>query len=172
MAIDFEAEGLLEGLEGKAREARRELLEELAAGWRRRSTSCAAPWRRTGSRCCRSSASTTPAARATRRAEVAEKSGLDVEFLARQRHALGLPAPDPAAAEFTDEDLEAARRSKADPRRRASPTRRCSRSRACSGLAMSQVATTNLRLIADGLLQPGDTELDGGDALRRRPRGT
>src|SRR3954447_26858327 len=31
MAIDFEREGLLKGTRGKAREARRELLEELAA---------------------------------------------------------------------------------------------------------------------------------------------
>ncbi|TMK75825.1 MAG: adenylate/guanylate cyclase domain-containing protein, partial [Actinobacteria bacterium] len=31
MAIDFEAEGLLKGTRGKAREARKELLEELAA---------------------------------------------------------------------------------------------------------------------------------------------
>ena len=38
------------------------------------------------------------------------------------------------------------------------------------GLAMSQVATTNLRMIADGLLQPGDTELEAATRFAEAAR--
>ena len=53
--LDFEAEGLLEGLEGEEREARRKLLAELADDGVAARGAARGGRARTGSRCCRSS---------------------------------------------------------------------------------------------------------------------
>ena len=43
--------------------------------------------------------------------EVAERSGIGLDFLLASRRAMGLPIPEPGEAAFTENDLEAARRS-------------------------------------------------------------
>jgi len=92
VAIDFEAEGLLQGTRGKAREARRELLEQLAAdGVRLEDLRQAVEEDRLA---------LLPVERVLngegRRfnaAEVAERGGVPEDFLRRNWLALGLPDP-------------------------------------------------------------------------------
>ena len=107
MATDFAAEGLLEGLEGEARDARAELLrvlEEEGVGLEEL---------RTGSSDGRllfllAERAVGGEPRSTSE-EIAERSGLPLEKLARLRRAEGLPPPEPGARMFSDTDLEAAR---------------------------------------------------------------
>ncbi len=105
--IDFEAEGLLDGLEGEPREDRLALLRELAAGGMplselRRTTASGTivylladgvivgPDRFTA-------------------AEVAARGDVDEGFLIAARRAMGLPIPEPGEAIFTEAELESTR---------------------------------------------------------------
>lgn len=112
MAIDFEAEGLLEGLEGPAREARLGLLRRLEGdGYGLEQLRTASEEGRL------------PLLAVERdiagggdrytAAEVSERSGLEQEFLERLWRALGMPLPDPDERTFTEADLEAAVRTEA-----------------------------------------------------------
>src|SRR3954452_16010434 len=108
MATDFEAEGLLEGLDGDAGEARGDLLtgletrggplEELRAAWDEGRLALL-PLER---------ALAPPGERFTFE-QMAEHAELDPEFLANLTRALGPPMPDDNEAIFTERDLEAAR---------------------------------------------------------------
>jgi adenylate cyclase len=160
VAIDFEKEGLLTGLRGKAREARLRLLEELAADGvsldelKRAVTDdrlALLPVERL----------LEGDGRRYTAGEVAEEVGLDADVLARQRQALGLPQPDPQESAFTDEDVEAARRVKAFLDAGLSEEGMLEVARVM-GMAMSQVAAANRSLIAGSLMKPGDTERDLG----------
>jgi adenylate cyclase len=105
--IDFAAEGLLEGLVGKQRDERLALLQRLAADGvslaeLRRATT-------TGTLMFLPAEGVVVGpARYTAR-EVAELSGVDLEFLLRVRRAAGLPIPEPDEAVYNDADLAAAR---------------------------------------------------------------
>jgi adenylate cyclase len=106
--VDFAAEGLLDGLEGAARAERLALLEQL--------TEEGVPM----SELRRTTATGTviflPADRVIvgperyTAAEVAERSGVETEFLVAARRAMGLPIPDPDEAVYTEAELESARR--------------------------------------------------------------
>ena len=157
MAIDFEAEGLLEGLEDKAREDRLELLRELEADGVSADELRAAieedrlalvPVERllagTGQRYTS--------------AEVAEQAGIDVELLRRQRGALGLPIPSDEVKAFGEADLEAAKRLKL-ALDAGLPEDGMVEAGRVIGLAMSQVAVTVNSLIGEAFLSAGDTEL-------------
>jgi adenylate cyclase len=105
--IDFEAEGLLEGLQGERRAERLALLQQLAAE--------GMPL----SELRRTTASGTvvflPADRVIvgperyTAAQVAELAGVELDFLAAVRRAMGLPAPEPDEALYTEAELESAR---------------------------------------------------------------
>jgi adenylate cyclase len=105
--IDFAAEGLLDGLEGKQRAERIVLLQELVAE--------GVPL----SELRRSTASGTilylPAdrvivdARRYTSAEVSELTGIDEEFLVRMRRAMGLPIPDSDEAVYSEAEVETTR---------------------------------------------------------------
>ena len=111
MPIDFEAEGLLRGTRGRARQARLELLEELEAqGVALEELSRAVEEERLV---------LLPAERVLEGggprytgAEVAERVGIDQGQLRFLRQAIGLPMPDEGEAGFTEADVEAARRVK------------------------------------------------------------
>jgi adenylate cyclase len=156
-AIDFEAEGLLEDLEGRERAARIELLEDLVAD--------GTPLEELKRAVAEDRLALLPVERVLAgdgprytAAEVAERAGLEPDFPLRQRQALGLSVPDPEAAEFTD-DLEAAKRAKA-LRDAGLPEEGMLEVSRIIGRAMSQVAAANRELIAETILQPGDTERD------------
>ena len=156
MAIDFEREGLLKGTRGKAREARRALLEELAEDGvgldeLRRAVEedrlTLLPVERVlggkGARCTA--------------AQVAERTGLDLDFFLRQRQALGLPVPESDEPAFTKADIEAAKRLKAVLDAGLPEDGLLEQARVL-GMAMSQIAAANRALVGEAMLEPGLTE--------------
>jgi adenylate cyclase len=160
VAIDFEKEGLLDGLDDRERAARRRLLEELSAE--------GVSLEELRQAVAEDRLALLPVERVLagegRRytaAEVAERAGLQIEFLLRQRQALGLPIPDPRERAFTEEDVESARRTKAF-RDAGLPEEGMLEVSRVVGMAMGQIAAANRDLIGDAFLEPGDTELDVG----------
>jgi adenylate cyclase len=156
--IDFEAEGLLDGLEGEAREARLALLRQLAADGvppvELRDAVAAGrltllPVER---------ALSGDGARYTPR-QIAELSGLDLDLLQRFSAALGVPYPDPDAVEATEADLEAARRAKA-LRDAGLPEDGMLQVARTIGMGAARIAEANRELTVRTLAQPGDTERD------------
>ncbi len=157
-AIDFEAEGLLEGVEGAQREARRELLAELAAEGvsLQELSEAVAAGRLTLLPVERALAGTGP--RHTPR-EVAGEVGIDLDLLLRFSAALGVPYSDPDERALTDQDLEAARRMKAF-RDAGLPEDGMLQVARTIGMGMARIAETNREIIVRTLMQPGDTERD------------
>jgi adenylate cyclase len=160
---DFEAEGLLDGLEGEARAARLELLERLQGeGVRLEELRNAVAAGRLA---------LLPVERAiagdggryTAR-EIAARSGLEVELLRRFRAALGIPYTDPDESVGTEADLEAALRTKAilDA---GFPAEEVLRNARTIGMGMGRIAEANRELVVRNLTQPGDTERDVAERL-------
>lgn len=107
MASDFEAAGLLKGLDGEAREARERLLEQLERD--------GASLDEIREACEENRLALLPLERQLAPpgprytfAEMAEKAELDESFLADLTRALGLPMPENDEAIFTKADVEAA----------------------------------------------------------------
>jgi adenylate cyclase len=159
VSIDFEAEGLLDGLEGDERKARIDLLEQLIEdGVSLEELKKAAAADRLAmlpvERVLASDAKYT-------RDEVAEKSGLPVELLTRQWQALGLPEPDPGEPYFSDEDVKAAkllndlRAAGLDDEGILEVTR-------VIGEGMARVADAGANLVGRSFLRAGDNERDVG----------
>ena len=161
MAIDFEAEGLLDGLEDEsARRARLNLLRALERdGFSPNDLRRAAA----EGRLALLPVERVLAAEEPRytRVEVAELTGLDVEFLAAARRAVGEPATDPHDRVLTEDDLELARGAAAliaaglDREQFLDLTRLMSQ-------AMGTVAAGFISTFGETLLHPGDSELDLG----------
>jgi adenylate cyclase len=156
--IDFEAEGLLDGVEGEPRRARLTLLEQLAAedvplGELREAV---AAGRLTLLPVERALAGDGP--RYTPR-EVAEISGVDLALLQRATAALGVPYPDPDERSLTEDDLEAARRVKAF-RDAGLPEEGMLQVARTIGMGTARIAEANRELTVRTLMQPGDTERD------------
>lgn len=151
--IDFEAEGLLGDLEGRAREARLALLEELAEQGAsldelRRAVEehrlVLLPVER---------AFDEGADRYTE-AEVAEASGLEPTFLRRLLQALGAPTPEQDERVYADADVEAAKRAKTFldaglPEEGVLETSRL------IGISMANLAEANVDLVGEVFTQPG-----------------
>ena len=158
MAIDFEAEGLLEGLEGRERESRLELLEELAAD--------GVPLEELRAAVEENRLAVLPVERVlegegeryTAR-EIAKEVGIDLDLMLRNRRALGVPVGDPDEKEATEEDLRATRVLKQflDAGLPEEGTLRVSR---VIGMGMARVAEASRSLFAESLIEPGDTEVD------------
>ncbi len=158
MAIDSEGEGLLDGLEGEAREARAKLLAELeddGAGLDEMRQAIA-----------EDRLALLPVERFLEGggdhftlAEVAREAGIDEAFLERLRSAQGLPPTDPGSPEGTREDVDAAKRMRAliDA---GLPEEGLVEASRVVGIAMSQVAAASNALVGEALLEPGATELD------------
>ncbi len=158
MTIDFEAEGLLDGTEGEAREARRELLERLAGE--------GVPLRELREAVEGGRLTLLPVERAlagdgsryTPR-EVAEKAGLDLKILQRTSAAFGVPYPDPDERSVTEADLEVARRIKSFYDL-GLPEEGMMQVARTVGMATARIAEANRDLVTKTLMQPGDTERD------------
>jgi adenylate cyclase len=156
--VDFESEGLLEGLEGEAREARRHLLAELAAEGvplDELRTAVAEdrlamlPVERVYS---------PPGARFTSE-EVCRRSGLEPALLERYQRALGVRVPGPSERVLTEHDLELARlvRGFIDA---GLPEEGILEAARVIGLAMSQVARAVSQLVAESVVRAGVSERD------------
>jgi adenylate cyclase len=156
MAIDFESEGLLEGLEGHARAARRELLEQLAQD--------GVPLEELRVAAADGRLPLLPVERVLTgggprydRDEIAERSGLALDALERYWRAIGFATPAPEERIFTESDVEAAKRIKTlldagldedDILDVARVVRR----------AMTGVAAATGTVFARAFLEPGDDE--------------
>jgi adenylate cyclase len=106
--IDFEAEGLLDGLEGDPRSDRRALLEQLAGegvplSELRRTTASGTIIFLPADRVIVGSKRYTAA-------EVSERSGVELDFLVAARRAMGLPIPEPQDPVYTEAEVESAAR--------------------------------------------------------------
>jgi adenylate cyclase len=160
---DFEAEGLLDGLEGEARAARLALLEELEAE--------GVPTQELRDAVAAGRLALVPVERAIAgdgarytAHEIAERSGLDLDLLRRFRAALGVPYADPDERVGTEADLEAAVRAKAilDA---GFPEEEVLRNARTIGMGMARIAEANRELVVRNLTQPGDTERDVANRL-------
>lgn len=158
MAVDFEGEGLLDGLDGKARDARLELLGELhddgvPLDELRRAIEegrlALLPVERTldgdGPRYTRD--------------EIAERAELEVDFLRRQWRALGMPEPGDGERSFNHADLDAARQLKSMLGLGLKETDVLEIARLL-GLSMSQLASANRNMAVRAFTHEDDTERD------------
>jgi adenylate cyclase len=158
MTVDWEAEGLLEGLDGEAREARRRLLDELSDS--------AIPLEEIKRAADEGRLVLLPVDRALvgegeryTEAEVAQKASVEPEFFDRARAALGVARPDPAEKAFTDEDVDAARQLKLFLEAGMPEEDILDISRAM-GQGISRISDTVTRSFGAAFLRPGDTEHD------------
>jgi adenylate cyclase len=156
--IDFEAEGLLDGVEGEQREARLELLDQLHGEGcsLEELKEAVAAGRLTLLPVERALAG--EGARYTAR-EVAEIADIDLEMLLRFRSALGIPVPDPDEKLGTDADVEAARAMKRFLELGLPEDGMLQVARTI-GMGTARIAEANRELIIRTLTQPGDTERD------------
>ncbi len=154
--IDFEAEGLLEGLTGDAREGRLALLRDLAeAGVSldelRRAVEedrlALLPVERVFE---------TGAERYTAK-EVAERAELDPEFLVRLLQALGAPIPVEDDPVYVESDVEAARRAKLFLDAGLPEAGLLETSRVI-GISMANLAYANRDMVGEVFTEPGISE--------------
>jgi len=158
MTIDFEAEGLLAGVEGEGREARLELLQRLAGEGvpLAELREAVEGGRLTLLPVERALAGDGP--RYTPR-EIAEKSGIDLALLQRVTAAVGIPYPDPDERSLTEADLEEACRVQAF-HDAGLPEEGILQVARTIGMATARIAEANRELVVRTLMQPGDTERD------------
>ena len=154
--IDFEAEGLLEGVTGKAREARLALLEELADD----GVSLAELKRAVDE----NRLVLLPVERVFEEGserytaqEIAASAGIEHDFLVRLLRALGAPIPADDERVYGEADLEAARRAKLFldaglPEDGVLETSRI------IGISMANLADANVDLVGEVFTEPGVDE--------------
>ncbi len=105
--IDFEAEGLLDGLQGQQREERIALLRSLVAEGVPLSE--LQRTRATGTTVFLPADRVIVGPERYTAAQVAELAAVDLDFLVAARRAMGLPIPEPQEAVYTEAELESAR---------------------------------------------------------------
>jgi adenylate cyclase len=154
--IDFEAEGLLEGLEGDARQARLDLLQDLSDD--------GIPLDELKRAVEENRLVLLPVERIFdsgderySAAEIADGSGLDLDFLLRLLQALGAPIPDEEERSYTEQDLEAAKRAKLFidaglPKEAVLETSRI------IGISMASLADANRDMVGQVFTEPGIDE--------------
>jgi adenylate cyclase len=155
---DFAAEGLLDGVDGEAREERLALLEDLAAD--------GVSVEELREAVAAGRLALLPVERAlagdgrryTAR-EIAEISGIDLDLLRRFSAALGVPYTDPDEPRATEADLDAARRIRAF-RDAGLPEDGMLQVARTIGMGTSRIAEANRELVIRTLAQPGDSERD------------
>jgi adenylate cyclase len=160
---DWESEGLLEGLEGTAREARLALLRELHGD--------GVPLEDLRAAVAEQRLMLLPVERALGEeriyspSQIAEHSGLDYDFLMRQWQALGMPRRAPDDVAYGERDLEAARRLKQflDA---GLPEDGVIEMARVLGQSMARVAEASRFLIGTAFLEPGSTEYDVAQQAR------
>ncbi|HEY2478136.1 MAG TPA: adenylate cyclase regulatory domain-containing protein [Solirubrobacterales bacterium] len=162
--IDFAAEGLLDDLEGEAREARLALLQQLSEEGVSLDElrAAVATGHLTLMPVERAIAGDGPRYSAR---EIAEKAGIELELLLAFRAALGIPYGDNLDDRVaTEADLETALRTKAilDA---GFPTEDLLRNARTVGMATARVAEANRELVVRNLTSPGDTERELADRL-------
>jgi adenylate cyclase len=159
MAVDWEAEGLLEGLDGEAREARVRLLEALHDdGIDLEELKKAAEDGRLVLLPVERAIEGGEGPRYTV-AEVAENAGVDQDFLQRIWAALGAARPEEGEKSFGEEDVEAARQLKLF-RDGGMPEDEILEITRVMGQGVSRITDAVTRSFGQAFLRPGDTEHD------------
>src|SRR4051812_7526764 len=157
--MDFEAEGLLEGLEGDERDARLRLLEKL--------TEAGVPDDELRTAVEEQRLALLPVERelggerTLTAEEAAERAGVSLDFVKRHRRALGLPLADDEGGGFSEEDVEMLEDLKRflDAGLEEEGIEDATR---VVGESMSRVARTVAELTATSLIRPGVNEHDLG----------
>jgi adenylate cyclase len=158
VATDFEAEGLLDGLDGDARDARRRLLEELEENGvpldelREASDEgrlALIPLER---------ALAPPGERFTF-AQMAERAELEPDFLAKLTRALGLPLGEDEEAIFSEHDLEAAKTVSGFRAAGIGDEELLEVTRVL-GYSLSQIVAALRSMFTESFFAPGDSEYD------------
>jgi adenylate cyclase len=155
--IDFEAEGLLDGVEGEARQARLDLLQTLADDGTSLDELRAAV--------AESRLALLPAERALTGKpkysleQITELADVDIDFFRLQVQASGLPLPEPGEVVLGDEDLEMVMRMKLF-RDSGLPEEGLREVARVIGMSMARIAEACSSLIGETFLEPGDTERD------------
>jgi adenylate cyclase len=162
--IDFAAEGLLDDLEGEAREARLGLLDQLSGE--------GVSLEELRDAVASSHLTLLPVERAIAgdgprfsAREIAAETGIDLELLLAFRAALGIPYGDDLDERVAGEaDLDTAQRIKVmlDA---GFPTEDLLRNARTVGMATARVAEANRELVVRNLTTPGDSERDIADRL-------
>ncbi len=159
VAIDFEAEGLLAGTEGETREARLQLLQELADD--------GVPLGELKEAVAEGRLVLLPVERVLSgegprfsREQVAEIAGVEVELLAEQWRALGMPEPEEGSKTFSERDVEAAKRVKGLREQLKIPDDEMLQISRVIGMNMSQLAAASRGLGIRVFAGAGDTELE------------
>jgi adenylate cyclase len=156
--IDFEAEGLLDGVEGEARAARLELLEQLSSE--------GVPLEELREAVAAARLTLLPVERALAGdgpryspREIAEISGVDLDLLQRATAAIGIPYPDPDSRTLSEAELDAAHRVRAflDAGLPEDGIIQVART---IGTGTARIAAANRELTVRTMMQPGDTERD------------
>lgn len=154
--IEFEAEGLLGDLSGKAREARLALLRELVEA--------GVPLDELKRAVAEDRLVLLPVERVFEEggeqytaAEIAEGAGLEHEFLVRLLQALGAPIPEREERVYGEADLEAAKRAKLFLDAGLPPEGVLETSRII-GISMANLADANVDLVGEVFTQPGVDE--------------
>jgi adenylate cyclase len=169
VSVDFEGEGLLDGVEGEeARDARRQLLERLLDdGFELDELRRAAAEDRLAllpvERILGGGSERYTAA------EVAERAEVPLDFLLQMRRALGLGLPDADERIYTEDDVAAAAASKVFSEAGLPEEGRLDVARVI-GRAMADVAAATRELSAAALVRPGDTELETAMRLAQSTR--
>jgi adenylate cyclase len=161
VAVDWEAEGLLNGVVGEtARAARIRLLDELLAD--------GLPLDELRRAAAEGRLALLPAERVMGRGgrgytpqEVAERTGLGLELLDRLRRAMGLPVPRPGERALGEGDLDAARAA-ARLLEAGIPEERFLDLTRVMSRAMAAVAAAIVRTFGEAFIRAGDTERDAG----------
>ena len=158
--VDFEAEGLLEGLSGKAKEARLGLLQDLYDD--------GVPLDELKEAVKEDRLVLLPTERVFdsgeeryTAAEVAERAGLELDFLVRLLQALGAPIPAEDEPVFTDTDVEAAKRAKLFLDAGLPPEGVLETSRLI-GISMANLASANRDMVGEAFTEPGVDERELG----------
>jgi adenylate cyclase len=160
MTVDWESEGLLEGTEGKAREGRSKLLDELhESGLELEELRAAVQEGRLVLLPLEQALS--GEGPLLTRDEVAEKAGVDVELLRKNWRALGMTEPEEGEKAFTERDVDAAKivKTLTDVGIPEDELLQVSR---VIGMTMSQLAAANRGLGVRVFAEEGDSELEVG----------
>lgn len=160
--IDFEAEGLLEGLEGADRESRIALLERLdSRGVPLEELRAAVDERRLAVLPVEHLLAGEPRFSLS---DVSERSGVDPDVLAREMRSLGVVVPESEATALSGDDLEQAHRARALLDAGLSPDEIAELGRTIA-VAMSQFAAASRQVMAAAFAGPEDTEGDISDRI-------
>ena len=156
MATDFEAEGLLGGLDGDAREGRRRLLEQLETeGVPLDNLRDAVATGRLALLPLESEL--LPVGEGYTLDQAAEQAGLEREFLTKLMRALGLPLPEGDDPALTEADIDAARLV-ADFRRAGIPDEPLLEATRVLGHSLAQFVMATRAVLGEAFFEPGDTE--------------